>query len=179
MFDLNSVSVEFIVLALHKIIFIIILSYIWIHTHFTSPNTVRTMIGFQYGWRCLAIHYSGILSKSFLCNQFVPIIVPSTLGFCLQNSFADQNILLVLVTIRFSPLGSYFTYEYSSLSIAGLTSVSAVSEHQQRLLVTDWLASPGLMFTCMMLALSEEQQMTTGFRVSTHQEENHCWENGG
>lgn len=65
MFDLNSVSVEFIVLALHKIIFIIILSYIWIHTHFTSPNTVRTMVGFQYGWRCLAIPLLRHLVKVF------------------------------------------------------------------------------------------------------------------
>lgn len=119
MFGLNSVSVEFIVLVLHKIIFIITLTYICVHTHFTSPNTIITMVGFQYGWRFLAIHYLGILSNFFLCNQFFPIIIFSTLGFCLQNSFADQNILLLLVAIRFSSLGNYFTYEYSSLSIAG------------------------------------------------------------
>lgn len=83
-------------------------------------------------WLKISCHsLLGILSNFFLCNQFFPIIIFSTLGFCLQNSFADQNILLLLVAIRFSSLGSYFTYEYSSLSIAG-ASISQGSQNISR-----------------------------------------------
>lgn len=120
---------------------------------------------FQYGWRLLAVHFPDIMSKLFLNNRSIPVIVSSTLRFWLWNLFGDKNILFLLVAMQFSYMGSYLTCTYSSLlsywSFTALTSLgmSGTSQHwylyagrelQQRLFNTGCLATLCLMFTCTM-----------------------------